>query len=95
MTLLLALSLLAADAAEVRLTGERWSSLREPDVETPPPPPGLPVALQVPVTLGTLQRGAYAVRGGLNAGDQVILGNLFQLRSGMPVKPTAGPAQRS
>jgi RND family efflux transporter MFP subunit len=58
----------------------------------PPPPPGLPVALQVPVSLGTLQRGAYAVRSGLNPGDQVILGNLFQLRSGMPVKPTAGPA---
>ena len=61
----------------------------------PPPPAGLPVALQVPVSLGTLQRGAYAVRSGLNAGDQVILGNLFQLRSGMPVKPATGPAQRS
>lgn len=60
----------------------------------PPPPPGLPVALQVPVSLGTLQRGAYAVRSGLNPGDQVILGNLFQLRSGMAVKPTAGPAKR-
>jgi RND family efflux transporter MFP subunit len=60
----------------------------------PPPPLGLPVALQVPVSLGTLQRGAYAVRSGLNPGDRVILGNLFQLRSGMPVKPTAGPAKR-
>ena len=60
----------------------------------PPPPPGLPVALQVPVSLGTLQRGAYAVRSGLNPGDQVILGNLFQLRSGMAVKPTAGPPKR-
>jgi len=60
----------------------------------PPPPPGLPVALQVPVSLGTLQRGAYAVRSGLNPGDQVILGNLFQLRSGMAVKPTAGPQKR-
>lgn len=66
----------------------------------PPPPPGLPVALQVPVSLGTLQRGAYAVRSGLNPGDRVIMGNLFQLRSGMPVKPaarpsTSGQAQRS
>jgi membrane fusion protein (multidrug efflux system) len=60
----------------------------------PPPPPGLPVALQVPVTLGTLQRGAFAVRGGLNAGDQVILGNLFQLRSGLPVRPTTAPETR-
>ena len=60
----------------------------------PPPPPGLPVALQVPVTLGTLQGNAYAVRGGLNAGDQVILGNLFQLRSGLPVRPVAVPAPR-
>jgi membrane fusion protein (multidrug efflux system) len=60
----------------------------------PPPPPGLPVALQVPVSLGTLQQGAYAVRGGLNAGDQVILGNLFQLRSGLPVRPVTGPAPR-
>lgn len=53
----------------------------------PPPPPGLPVALQVPVQLGTLQRGTFAVRSGLNAGDQVILGNLYQLRSGMAVRP--------
>lgn len=60
----------------------------------PPPPPGLPVALQVPVTLGTLQHGAYAVRGGLNAGDTVILGNLFQLRSGLPVRPSGAPEQR-
>jgi len=60
----------------------------------PPPPAGLPVALQVPVSLGTLQRGAYAVRSGLNPGDQVVLGNLFQLRSGMAVKPTTGPAKR-
>jgi RND family efflux transporter MFP subunit len=60
----------------------------------PPPPPGQPVALQVPVTLGTLQRGAYAVRSGLNAGDQVILGNLFQLRSGLPVRPTIAPEPR-
>ncbi|MBM5817115.1 MAG: efflux RND transporter periplasmic adaptor subunit [Cyanobacteria bacterium K_Offshore_surface_m2_239] len=60
----------------------------------PAPPPGTPVALQVPVTLGTLQRGAFAVRGGLNAGDQVILGNLFQLRSGLPVRPGTAPETR-
>ena len=60
----------------------------------PPPPPGMPVALQVPVTLGTLQHGAYAVRSGLNAGDPVILGNLFQLRSGLPVRPSAPPVSR-
>jgi multidrug efflux pump subunit AcrA (membrane-fusion protein) len=44
------------------------------------------VALQVPVELGALPGGAYAVRSGLQPRDAVILGNLAQLRSGLPVR---------
>lgn len=51
----------------------------------PPPPTGLPVALQVPVQLGLLQNGAFPVEAGLNRGDSVIVGNLARLRSGMAV----------
>jgi RND family efflux transporter MFP subunit len=50
----------------------------------PPPPPGTSVAVQVPVSLGTLQGGAFAVRSGLAPADSLIVGNLAQLRSGMP-----------
>jgi RND family efflux transporter MFP subunit len=53
---------------------------------TPPPTPGQPVALQVPVSLGTLQAGAFPVKQGLSAGDSLILGNLAQLRSGLSVR---------
>ncbi len=56
----------------------------------PPPPPGAPVALQVPVTLGLLQNGAFPVKAGLQPTDSVIVGNLAQLRSGLAVR-LAGP----
>lgn len=57
----------------------------------PPPVPNLPVAVQVPVRLGTLQNGAYPVLEGLTAADTVVVGNLAQLRSGLSVQSaTAG-----
>jgi hypothetical protein len=43
------------------------------------------VALQVPVTLGSLQNGKFAVKTGLKTSDRLLLGNLAQLRSGMAV----------
>lgn len=49
----------------------------------PAPAAGALVAVQTPVTLGSLQAGRYAVIKGLNANDAVVLGNLAQLRSGM------------
>jgi len=51
----------------------------------PPPPAGSLVALQVPVTLGSLQNGKFAVKTGLKTSDRLLLGNLAQLRSGMAV----------
>jgi len=51
----------------------------------PPPPAGSLVALQVPVTLGSLQNGKFAVKAGLKPSDRLLLGNLAQLRSGMAV----------
>jgi multidrug efflux pump subunit AcrA (membrane-fusion protein) len=43
------------------------------------------VAVQVPVTLGSLQGGRFAVLKGLRSGDAVVMGNLAQLRSGMVI----------
>jgi RND family efflux transporter MFP subunit len=62
---------------------------RSPD---PKPRPDLPVAIQVPVGLGKMQAGAYPVLQGITAADQVVLGNLAQLRSGLSVQPV-NPAQ--
>jgi len=59
----------------------------------PAPLPNLPVAIQVPVRLGTLQDGAYPVLEGLSAADTVVLGNLAQLRSGLSVQ--SATAQQS
>ncbi|MFN7900059.1 MAG: efflux RND transporter periplasmic adaptor subunit [Synechococcaceae cyanobacterium] len=59
---------------------------------TPAPPANLPVVVQVPVRLGTLQGGAYPVLGGLRPQDAVVLGRLAQLRSGLAVQPGAGMA---
>ncbi|MCP9792034.1 efflux RND transporter periplasmic adaptor subunit [Vulcanococcus limneticus Candia 3F8] len=53
---------------------------------TPEPPAGALVALQVPVNLGSLQNGRFAVRSGIAARDRVIVGNLAQLRSGAVVR---------
>ncbi|MEB3266732.1 MAG: efflux RND transporter periplasmic adaptor subunit [Cyanobacteriota bacterium] len=55
----------------------------------PPPPTGLPVALQVPVRLGVLENGAFPVEAGLRRSDSVIVGNLARLRSGMAVSSGA------
>ena len=52
---------------------------------TPAPPAGTLVAVQVPVTLGSLQGGRFAVLKGLRSGDAVVMGNLAQLRSGMVI----------
>lgn len=52
---------------------------------TPAPPAGSLVAVQTPVTLGSLQGGRFAVLKGLNTSDAVVLGNLAQLRSGMVI----------
>jgi RND family efflux transporter MFP subunit len=54
--------------------------------------PNLPVAVQVPVRLGTLQNGAYPVLEGLSASDTVVVGNLAQLRSGLSVQAASPPA---
>ena len=57
---------------------------------TPAPPANLPVVVQVPVRLGTLQGGAYPVLGGLRPQDSLVLGRLAQLRSGLSVQPASG-----
>jgi RND family efflux transporter MFP subunit len=48
-------------------------------------PPGSRFALRVPVSLGTLQDNRYPVLKGLQAGQSVIVSNLFSLRHGTPV----------
>lgn len=59
----------------------------------PEPLPNLPVAIQVPVSLGTLQNGAYPVQAGLTAADTLVVGNLAQLRSGLSVQPAQAMLQ--
>lgn len=48
-------------------------------------PPTSRFALKIPVTLGALQGNTYPVLGGLQAGQTVIVSNLFSLRHGSPV----------
>ena len=52
---------------------------------TPTPAAGALVAVQTPVTLGSLQNSRFAVLKGLSANDAVVMGNLAQLRSGMVI----------
>ena len=52
---------------------------------TPTPAAGVLVAVQTPVTLGSLQNSRFAVLKGLSANDAVVMGNLAQLRSGMVI----------
>jgi len=59
----------------------------------PEPLPNLPVVIQVPVSLGTLQNGAYPVKEGFTAADTVVVGNLAQLRSGLSVQPATAMLQ--
>lgn len=47
------------------------------------PPKGSLVAVQAPVTLGSLENGYFSVAKGLSSSDRVVTGNLAQLRSGM------------
>jgi multidrug efflux pump subunit AcrA (membrane-fusion protein) len=42
------------------------------------------------VQLGDLQNNIYPVISGLKAGDKVAISNTSRLRSGMPVKVSAG-----
>jgi RND family efflux transporter MFP subunit len=46
------------------------------------------VARQTPVTLGEVSGENYLVRGGLEAGDRVIVSNVQKLGDGVPVKPS-------
>ena len=46
------------------------------------------VARQTPVTLGEVSGENYLVRGGLAAGDRVIVSNVQKLRDGAPVNPS-------
>ena len=49
-----------------------------------------PIVLQTKVQLGELQNNLYPVISGLKAGDIVAVSNTSRLRSGMPVKVSAG-----
>ncbi len=53
-------------------------------------PGNTPIVLQTKVQLGDLQNNLYPVISGLKAGDKVVISNTSRLRSGMPVKVSAG-----
>ena len=53
-------------------------------------PGNTPIVLQTKVQLGDLQNNIYPVISGLKAGDKVAISNTSRLRSGMPVKVSAG-----
>ena len=53
-------------------------------------PGNTPIVLQTKVQLGKLQNNLYPVISGLKAGDKVAISNTSRLRSGMPVKVSAG-----
>ncbi|MBL6888763.1 MAG: efflux RND transporter periplasmic adaptor subunit [Synechococcus sp. BS30m-G30] len=53
-------------------------------------PGNTPIVLQTKVQLGDLQNNLYPVISGLKAGDEVAVSNTSRLRSGMPVKVSAG-----
>ena len=53
-------------------------------------PGNTPIVLQTKVQLGDLQNNLYPVISGLKAGDKVAVSNTSRLRSGMPVKVSAG-----
>lgn len=50
------------------------------------------VARQKPISVGEIVGDEYVVRGGLKAGDRVIVSNVQKLGDGAPVKPTPAPA---
>ena len=49
-----------------------------------------PIVIQTKVQLGDLQNNLYPVISGLKSGDKVAVSNTSRLRSGMPVKVSAG-----
>ena len=53
-------------------------------------PGNTPIVIQTKVQLGDLQNHLYPVISGLKAGDKVAISNTSRLRSGMPVKVSAG-----
>ena len=53
-------------------------------------PGNTPIVIQTKVQLGNLQNNLYPVISGLQAGDKVAISNTSLLRSGMPVKVSAG-----
>ena len=53
-------------------------------------PSQTPIVIQTKVQLGDLQNNLYPVISGLKAGDEVAISNTSRLRSGMPVKVSAG-----
>lgn len=55
-------------------------------------PPATTVVVQTPVQLGALESNRYPVLSGLSAGDRVVVSNTSLLRTGMPVRITAGPS---
>lgn len=50
------------------------------------------VARQKPISVGEIVGNEYVVRGGLKAGDRVIVSNVQKLGDGVPVAPTPAPA---
>jgi RND family efflux transporter MFP subunit len=53
-------------------------------------PGNTPIVIQTKVQLGDLKNNLYPVISGLKAGDKVAVSNTSRLRSGMPVKVSAG-----
>ena len=53
-------------------------------------PGNTPIVIQTKVQLGNLQNNLYPVISGLQAGDKVAISNTSRLRSGIPVKVSAG-----
>ncbi len=56
-------------------------------------PQGL-VARQRPVQVGDLIGNDYIVRGGVKAGDRVVVGGIQKIGDGSPIKPTGEPVNR-
>ncbi|MEB3331147.1 MAG: efflux RND transporter periplasmic adaptor subunit [Synechococcaceae cyanobacterium] len=55
-------------------------------------PGSTPIAVQVPVKLGTLQNNMFPVLAGLSRGDEVVVSNTALIRTGTPVRVANGAA---
>ncbi len=71
--------LLVPITAVTRVNGQYFCFLAEPSAQ------GL-VARQHPVQVGELQGNDYIVKGGLKAGDQLIVSGIQKIADGAPVK---------